>query len=304
MELLHWLQDIRIPVLNEFFLLITHLGEETAFLVIALIVFWCVDKRQGYYILSIGFIGTVLNQFLKLSFHIARPWVKDPTLQPVAGSVAEATGFSFPSGHTQSSVTTLGGIGLMNRQKWLRITMAVLCVLVPFSRLYLGVHTPADVGVSLVIAIVLLFAVRPVFTTEKNTPFYILMGIMIAMAVGLCAYVHLWEFPQEVQGDNLIHGTESAYTLLGAVLGLPVVYFMDQKILHFSTKAPWYLQIAKVALGLALVLVVKTGLKAPLNLLFGELPGRAVRYFLTVLTAGCLCPWIFGFITRGKKCSY
>ena len=148
MEFLHWLQDIRIPVLDELFLLITHLGEETAFLVIALAVFWCVDKRQGYYILSIGFIGTVLNQFLKLAFHIARPWVKDPTLHPVEGSVAEATGFSFPSGHTQSSVTTLGGIGLMNRRRWLRITMAVLCVLVPFSRLYLGVHTPQDVGVS------------------------------------------------------------------------------------------------------------------------------------------------------------
>ena len=303
MQLLHWLQDIRIPLLDELFLLITHLGEETAFLVIALAVFWCVDKRQGYYILSIGFIGTVLNQFLKLAFHIARPWVKDPTLHPVEGSVAEATGFSFPSGHTQSSVTTLGGIGLMNRQRWLRITMAVFCVLVPFSRLYLGVHTPADVGVSLIIAVILLFTVRPVFTAKNDRPFYILMGIMVCMAIGLCVYVHVWDFPLTVQGDNLIHGRESAYTLLGAVLGLPVVYYADNKYLRFEVKANWYQQIIKVAVGLALVLAVKAGLKAPLNALLGELAGRALRYFLTVLTAGCLCPWVFGWITGKRKCS-
>ena len=40
MELLYFLEKIRVPGLNEFMLLITQLGEETAFLVIALVVFW------------------------------------------------------------------------------------------------------------------------------------------------------------------------------------------------------------------------------------------------------------------------
>ena len=51
MKFLYMLESIRIPVLNELMLLITHLGGETAFLVVALIMFWCVDKRRGYYIL-------------------------------------------------------------------------------------------------------------------------------------------------------------------------------------------------------------------------------------------------------------
>ena len=42
MSFLYLLEKIRMPVLNEFMLLITKLGEETAFLVAALIVFWCV----------------------------------------------------------------------------------------------------------------------------------------------------------------------------------------------------------------------------------------------------------------------
>ena len=77
MGFLYLLEDIRMPVLNEIMLAITTLGEETAFLVIALVLFWCVDKYLGYYVLSVGFVGTICNQFLKLLFRIPRPWVLD-----------------------------------------------------------------------------------------------------------------------------------------------------------------------------------------------------------------------------------
>ena len=77
MDFLYFLEGIRIPVLNEIMLFVTQLGEETAFLVIAMIIFWCVDKHTGYYILSVGFMGTLSNQFLKLVFRVPRPWVID-----------------------------------------------------------------------------------------------------------------------------------------------------------------------------------------------------------------------------------
>ena len=48
MEFLYVLEGLRSPVLDKAMLLITMLGEETAFLVAALIVFWCADKRKGY----------------------------------------------------------------------------------------------------------------------------------------------------------------------------------------------------------------------------------------------------------------
>ncbi len=43
MQILYWLEGIRVPGLNEFMLAITKLGEETAFLALALVFFWCVD---------------------------------------------------------------------------------------------------------------------------------------------------------------------------------------------------------------------------------------------------------------------
>ena len=70
MGFLYWLEDIRVPVINELMLAITYLGDEIAFLVVALIIMWCVDKKTGYYILSVGFLGTIANQFMKLWFRI------------------------------------------------------------------------------------------------------------------------------------------------------------------------------------------------------------------------------------------
>ena len=61
MEVLYFFEKMRMPVLDEFMLLITRFGEETAFLAAALIVFWCVDKKKGYLVMSVGFIGTIAS---------------------------------------------------------------------------------------------------------------------------------------------------------------------------------------------------------------------------------------------------
>ena len=78
MGFLYFLEGLRMPGLNEFMLAVTQLGEETAFLVLAMIFFWCVDKKRGYLLMSVGFLGTMANQFMKLWFRIPRPWVLDP----------------------------------------------------------------------------------------------------------------------------------------------------------------------------------------------------------------------------------
>lgn len=121
MPILYFFESIRNPVLDFFFSTITHLGEETVFIVLAVIFFWCIDKKQGYYLLTVGFIGTVLNQFLKIFFRIPRPWVKDTSFTIVESARAEATGYSFPSGHTQSSVGVFGAMARWNKNTVLRI---------------------------------------------------------------------------------------------------------------------------------------------------------------------------------------
>lgn len=302
MGILEWLADIRIPIITELMLLITHLGEEKAFLVIALVLFWCVDKRQGYYILAVGFLGTIVNQFLKMLFRVPRPWERVPDFQAVEAAKKEATGFSFPSGHTQSSVGVFGGIGFHTNSRFLRWICVMLVVLIPFSRLYLGVHTPQDVIVSVAVALFLIFAVYPfVFGGNFFKRMSFLLGFMLFLNLAYLVFVHNYHFPANTDAVRLASGYESGYTLLGALLGFMVVFLVDEKWVQFPVKAVWWAQIIKTLLGVGIVLAVMGGLKAPLNQIFGIWAGRTIRYFLVVCVAGLGWPLTFRWFGRLGK---
>ena len=161
MKVLYWLESIRAPWLDAVMLAISQLGGEILFMAIVIALFWCTDKRKGYYLMTVGFFGIVANQFLKLVFRVSRPWIRDPEFTIVEGARAGATGYSFPSGHTQNAAAVLGCPARMARKKGLKITLWVLYALVGISRMYLGVHTPYDVGVGVVMGLVLVFGLYP-----------------------------------------------------------------------------------------------------------------------------------------------
>lgn len=305
MEFLRFLEGIRTPFMDTLMSLITQLGDELFFMVIAIAMFWCIDKRRGYYLLSVGFLGTVLNQFLKLVFRVPRPWVLDPNFTIVESAREAATGYSFPSGHTQNAVGTFGGVARSAKKRWVQIVCVVILLLVSFSRMYLGVHTPKDVGVSFVIAIVLLLALYPVFQKMEEKPnlMYWLLGVMTALGVAYLLFVSVYPFPADVDAANLASGTKNAYTLLGATVGVLIAFHVDRTHTHFSTEAPLLGQILKLVLGLGLTLAVKSGLKPVLYALFNEhYFADFVRYFLMVLVAGVLWPMTFKWFAKvGKK---
>ena len=305
MALLYWLEDLRTPFLDQLMSLVTRLGEETIFMVAAIVVFWCINKRSGYYLLTVGFLGTTLNQFLKLLFRIPRPWVLDPDFTIVESAREAATGYSFPSGHTQNAVGTFGGIARMTSKRWVRVVCIVILLLVSFSRMYLGVHTPYDVGVSFVIATVLVLAIYPLMKKidEKPTRLLWLLGGMIVCSSAYLFFTYAFPFPADVDAANLQSGISNGWKLLGATVGMLLACWIDLKYLNFDTKAVWWAQILKVVLGLALLLVIKGGLKAPLIALCGDLGvAGAIRYFLVVLFAAAVWPATFGWFRRlGKE---
>jgi undecaprenyl-diphosphatase len=90
--------------------------------------------------------GLLINTLLKLGFDRPRP-----DLVPHGAYVYTA---SFPSGHAMLATATYLTLGALlarvlpdRRTKFFVLTMAVvLCLLVGFSRVYLGVHWPSDVA--------------------------------------------------------------------------------------------------------------------------------------------------------------
>jgi len=183
--------------------------------------------------------------------------------------------------------------------RWVSIAAVVL---VPFSRMYLGVHTPLDVCVAALMAAVLIFGLKPIILGENERVFPVFLGIMIAVSVGFLCFLEFYTFPADIDPHNMESGLKNAYTLLGSLLGLVVVYIIDNKFLHFPTKAVWWAQVIKVAAGLCLVLIVKSGFKAPLEVAFGTLVGRCIRYFLIVIVAGVVWPLTFKWFSKlGSK---
>lgn len=307
MDILYALEKIRTPFWNGVMSAMTQLGGEVIFIVAAVVVFWCVSKWEGYYLMTIAFCGTVLNQFLKLICRVPRPWVRDPNFTIVESARAEATGYSFPSGHTQNAIGLFGGMARWGGRRWVRLGLTALALVIAFSRMYLGVHTPADVGVSLVLAAALVLGLYPLMRRAQEKPRYMgyVLAAMLVVSGAFVVFVETCGFPADMDAENLASGIGNAWKMLGAVAGMTLAWLLDRRYIHFETQAVWWVQVIKVAVGMALLLAIKSGLKAPLLVLLGhEGLAGGVRYFLLVLVAGAVWPLVFRPMSKwgkGKK---
>ena len=128
---------------TSFFIYLTVLGG--AGITVLLINFnLLINKKKGlYFILNIGIV-MALNFILKLIFMRQRPTVEHLVLE---------NWYSFPSGHSMNSVALYGLLIYYmyhsKRNKALRVIGTILSILViilvPISRVYLGVHFFSDI---------------------------------------------------------------------------------------------------------------------------------------------------------------
>jgi len=305
MEFLKLLEAIRTPLFDAVFQFFTFFGEETIFMIVAMGFFWCIDKKTGYLLLYVSFLGNIINTFLKLIFLVPRPWALDKDFTIVESARAEATGYSFPSGHTQNSAGMFFGLTWARKELWIRIVCVALALLVAFSRMYLGVHTPADVLVSLGVALLLVAVAYPLLNRAwDNAKWFVpLVSVLLAVGVALILYIELVPMPANAIAQFSLECNETGYKMVGGAFGFALVFWLERKYINFSVKAVWWAQLLKLALGLGIVIVVRMALKAPLLALCGgHNAGNAIRYFLMVLVGGALWPLTFKFFGKlGQK---
>lgn len=305
MGFLKMLSQIRSPFWDGVVSAVTLLGEETFFMLVGLMVFWCLNKKWGYRFMIIGLSGSILNQLLKAIFLIPRPWVLDPTFTIVESAREAATGYSFPSGHTQSAATVFGTLAAWIGKTWVTVGCILLIALVGFSRMYLGVHTPLDVGVSFITGAITVLGFLYLFRrAEGSRKGKIGIGLIaLILALALLAYVSFAPVTERNIAEFDAHGVENAWKLLGTLSGMLLAWWVDDRYTHFETKAVWWAQIGKLLIGLGLVMAIRLGMKPVLNLIFpGAAFNGAIRYFLMAAVGGALWPMTFGFWSRlGKK---
>ncbi len=300
LNFLKTLESIRSPFLDTLVGLITRLGEEVIVLGVICIMFWCINKDSAYKLGITFFTSGIIVQALKVSFRIERPWVLDKSLKPVESAVPAATGYSFPSGHTQSAASLYGFIASecdkrTRKSKVIFGIMILLVALVGFSRMYLGVHTYFDVLCALgvtIISIVLISSLWNIISKPANIIFTsVALG---AISVGLCVYSYILYKSGSVPAEQIADCFKSG----GAGLGFAIGFFIERKYICFSVKAKSiWLQVAKCAVGIGGALALKS---LPKLIAEGSLAVDFSRYLLTVLWVIVLYPILFSKILKAN----
>lgn len=138
------------PGMQSFWLAVTNLGRDEVFIVVLALYTWLWNPGGGRN-LGVVFAGSYLvNSALKYGFDLPRPFASDPGLVSDAAR-ATAGGPSLPSGHAQMSATLWAGIAAQVRRPAVWVAAVLLIALIAGSRLALGVHTPLDVIVGVLL---------------------------------------------------------------------------------------------------------------------------------------------------------
>ena len=296
MELLRMLQDIRNPILDVIFKLFTMCGEELVITAVICILFWCVNKKSAYMIAFSFFVSGLVIQGLKITFRVDRPWVRDSSIVPVDGSVKTATSYSFPSGHTQGGTALFVSISAILRRKWVMVVSSITIAGLMISRMYLGVHTPVDVLVSFVITFILTAVICAMYEkiedADRKTK-KIIAFVMAGVCVGLVIYDLILLNMGVIEYDNAGDCFKSA----GAGLGFCLGWYLETEYVKFDTKAIWWKQMVKLAIGMGVAIAIKS---APKLISDSSFVVDVVRYFVTVLWITYLYPLIIKKFTANN----
>ena len=153
-SILHWIQStLTCPALDFLMPKITLLGNGGMIWLLASGGLLCTKKyrKQGIVLLGSLAVGVLVgNVFLKNLIARPRPCWLDSSVQLL---ITNPTDYSFPSGHTLSSV--IGATVLTKTDRRFGYAAIPLAALIAFSRLYLYVHFPSDVLAAAVLGIVI-----------------------------------------------------------------------------------------------------------------------------------------------------
>lgn len=277
-EIIKRIQTVRSGFLDAVFTGITQLGDELFFILIAAVVFWCFDKRFGYKLINVYFIGSCAVEGMKALVKRPRPYTHSGIK-----SVTDPTGgWSFPSGHSHSIANLSTQLSGKVQKTYGYIVASVVMVLVAFSRMYLGQHFLTDVIVGLALGVALATVLSMLFELLKDKEEYLVLGVAPVCLIVLLILV--------ITGAHKSAG--NVLKVLGAYIAVSVGYYFEKKYVRCNMKNKWYFQILKVVIGLALTLAVKEGFKLflpkSIPLLYNFL-----RYLMVGLVAVLGAPALF-----------
>ncbi|CAM3949265.1 MULTISPECIES: phosphatase PAP2 family protein [Bacillus] len=268
MLFLEWMISLEGSVLTALFKLVSIIANETLYLIVISISYWCVSKRKAFHMIVMlcfsGYIGIVIKEFMK----IPRPYTYDGIQSLYEKSAAS---YSFPSTHVQLATTFWGSFMILCKKRIIWMIGIVFIILVSISRLYLRVHWLSDIIGAVLFSVIVVYLYTKVTMGLSDRKFILLQRIILA--VSLIMYV------MTSQVDNL--------KLLGVLTGSTIGIMLENHFINMNESNDFKMQVVKTVLGLSILLVVQLLLKKVIPDMY------YLRYVLTGFTITFLCPFMF-----------
>lgn len=274
-----WLQTLREalgPALAYIALLLSDALAGVA-IIIPFITYWCIDKRRGQMMLAILSGSLMLNQIIKLAAAVYRPWVRDPRIVPPDFAKRSATGYSFPSTHTQIAATAYGDLADDNLKTDRRkaVLWFSLILLAGFLRVFLGVHTPQDILVGMLSALLMIPVCSFIFEklSKHDEQEIVFAALFVFCTAAAILFALNKSYPMDyVNGELLVDPAEMIRDfMLSAGLSVSLVCggILEHKTVRFDVNCPLREKAVRSLSGFA---------------------GAGILYLLTKMTASVLSP--------------
>lgn len=227
---------------DSFFSFIVTISVDYWIVVPILILFWTVNKRKASQVaFSLG--GSMLvGSFLKATFCVYRPWIRDPRVKPLESVMSGATGYSFPSGHSTCAGGFWGGLAYSYKKyKGFVVFCMVMILIVMFGRNFVGVHTPQDVVVGAGCALLMGFLMDKLLAAVDKKPQLDIVIFIVSAVIctALLLYLYYKPYPMDyVNGKLLVDPkkmTVDSFKDPGTFFGFIAGWFLERRFVKFST---------------------------------------------------------------------
>jgi membrane-associated phospholipid phosphatase len=315
LDLILWLQSLRVPALEILVKLLDYMGEEMLYIALIALIYWFFNKGLGLRLVFILLLATLMTSFAKDSLATERPY----EVSADVNEMLQEDSYGIPSGHVSISLAVWGYLAFALRRRWVWMLVIVYVLLQSMGRMVAGVHYPQDVffalllgGIVLALYILLAERVAEFWTNSSSSVKLGLIVGTVTVLLGLVYLIHMKGTANPLlitllepcpEGTLLLDGRcskgvglESYFTSIGLLIGAAAGAWFEVTTVQFKQHSILSRRLGQYLLGVALavVLLIVLGFVADAISETGLLAYilRVLRYAAVAFFALGFWPWL------------